>query len=36
MTFEPLLIAELAALGLATGFLAGLLGIGGEIGRAHV
>ena len=29
MTFEPLLIAELAALGLATGFLAGLLGIGG-------
>ena len=29
MTFEPLLIVELAALGLATGFLAGLLGIGG-------
>ena len=26
---DPLLIAELAALGLATGFLAGLLGIGG-------
>jgi len=26
---EPLLIAELAALGLFTGFLAGLLGIGG-------
>lgn len=29
MTFEPLLIIELATLGLATGFLAGLLGIGG-------
>ena len=29
MTLEPLLILELAALGLATGFLAGLLGIGG-------
>ena len=29
MTFEPLLILELAALGLATGYLAGLLGIGG-------
>lgn len=29
MPIEPLLIAELAALGLATGFLAGLLGIGG-------
>lgn len=29
MTIEPLLIAELAALGLCTGFLAGLLGIGG-------
>ena len=29
MTFEPLLILELAALGLCTGFLAGLLGIGG-------
>lgn len=29
MTFEPLLIVELAALGLVTGFLAGLLGIGG-------
>ena len=29
MTFEPLLIIELALLGLATGFLAGLLGIGG-------
>ena len=29
MTLEPLLIIELAALGLATGFLAGLLGIGG-------
>lgn len=27
--FEPLLIAELAALGLFTGFLAGVLGIGG-------
>ena len=26
---DPLLILELAALGLATGFLAGLLGIGG-------
>ncbi len=29
MTLEPLLIAELALLGIATGFLAGLLGIGG-------
>ena len=29
MTPEPLLILELAVLGLATGFLAGLLGIGG-------
>ena len=29
MPFEPLLIAELAVLGLGTGFLAGLLGIGG-------
>jgi uncharacterized membrane protein YfcA len=29
MTFEPLLIVELATLGLATGYLAGLLGIGG-------
>jgi uncharacterized membrane protein YfcA len=29
MPFEPLLIAELALLGLGTGFLAGLLGIGG-------
>ncbi|MFN3567256.1 MAG: TSUP family transporter, partial [Burkholderiaceae bacterium] len=29
MTLEPLLIAELIALGLFTGFLAGLLGIGG-------
>lgn len=29
MLLEPLLIAELAALGLCTGFLAGLLGIGG-------
>jgi len=29
MTFEPQLILEMAALGLATGFLAGLLGIGG-------
>jgi uncharacterized membrane protein YfcA len=29
MTFEPLLIVELALLGLGTGFLAGLLGIGG-------
>jgi uncharacterized membrane protein YfcA len=29
MTLEPLLIIELAALGLCTGFLAGLLGIGG-------
>jgi uncharacterized membrane protein YfcA len=29
MHLEPLLIVELAALGLATGFLAGLLGIGG-------
>ena len=29
MTLEPLLIIELLALGVATGFLAGLLGIGG-------
>ena len=29
MNLEPLLIAELALLGLSTGFLAGLLGIGG-------
>ncbi len=29
MNLEPLLIVELAALGLGTGFLAGLLGIGG-------
>jgi len=29
MLLEPLLIAELSALGLCTGFLAGLLGIGG-------
>jgi uncharacterized membrane protein YfcA len=29
MTLEPLLILELAALGIGTGFLAGLLGIGG-------
>jgi uncharacterized membrane protein YfcA len=29
MPFEPLLIAELATLGLCAGFLAGLLGIGG-------
>ena len=29
MNLEPLLIIELAALGLSTGFLAGLLGIGG-------
>jgi uncharacterized membrane protein YfcA len=29
MTFEPLIIAELSALGLVTGFLAGLFGIGG-------
>ncbi len=29
MSFEPLLILELAALGLSTGYLAGLLGIGG-------
>ena len=29
MTLEPLLIAELAVLGLCTGFLAGLLGLGG-------
>ena len=29
MNLEPLLIAQLALLGLATGFLAGLLGIGG-------
>ncbi len=29
MSFEPLLILELAVLGICTGFLAGLLGIGG-------
>lgn len=29
MNFDPVLIIELAALGLSTGFLAGLLGIGG-------
>ncbi len=29
MTFEPLLILELAVLGLATGYMAGLLGVGG-------
>ncbi|MDP3833186.1 MAG: TSUP family transporter, partial [Hydrogenophaga sp.] len=29
MPFDPLLILELAVLGLGTGFLAGLLGIGG-------
>lgn len=29
MTLEPLLIAQLAILGISTGFLAGLLGIGG-------
>jgi uncharacterized membrane protein YfcA len=29
MLFEPLLIIELATLGLCAGFLAGLLGIGG-------
>ena len=29
MSIEPLLIIELALLGLVTGFLAGLLGIGG-------
>ena len=29
MPIEPLLIFELAVLGVATGFLAGLLGIGG-------
>ena len=29
MTIEPLLVAELALLGVGTGFLAGLLGIGG-------
>ncbi|RZI98729.1 MAG: sulfite exporter TauE/SafE family protein, partial [Haliea sp.] len=29
MTLEPLLIIELALLGICTGFLAGLLGIGG-------
>jgi uncharacterized membrane protein YfcA len=29
MTLEPLLIIELAVLGIGTGFLAGLLGIGG-------
>lgn len=31
MLMEPLLIAELAVLGVATGFLAGLLGIGGAM-----
>jgi len=31
MLIEPLLIAELAVLGVATGFLAGLLGIGGAM-----
>ncbi|MEJ6022828.1 sulfite exporter TauE/SafE family protein [Ramlibacter sp. PS4R-6] len=31
MPVEPLLLAELAALGIATGFLAGLLGIGGAM-----
>lgn len=31
MTLEPLLIAELLALGSVTGFLAGLLGIGGSM-----
>ena len=31
MTIEPLLIAELALLGVLTGFLAGLLGIGGAM-----
>ena len=29
MTLEPLLILEMALLGVCTGFLAGLLGIGG-------
>jgi uncharacterized membrane protein YfcA len=29
MTLEPLLVFELALLGMCTGFLAGLLGIGG-------
>ena len=29
MLLEPLLVVELAVLGVATGFLAGLLGIGG-------
>ena len=29
MTFDPLLVIELLSLGLVTGFLAGLLGIGG-------
>src|SRR3954470_5931897 len=31
MPVEPLLLAELAALGIVTGFLAGLLGIGGAM-----
>ena len=31
MPFEPVLFAELGALGIATGFLAGLLGIGGAM-----
>jgi uncharacterized membrane protein YfcA len=31
MPLEPLLIAELLALGCVTGFLAGLLGIGGSM-----
>ena len=31
MPIEPVLIIELALLGLATGFLAGLLGIGGAV-----
>jgi uncharacterized membrane protein YfcA len=31
MTIEPLLIAELALLGVLTGFLAGLLGVGGAM-----
>ena len=31
MSISPLLLVELALLGLATGFLAGLLGIGGGI-----
>ncbi len=33
MPIEPVLIIELALLGLATGFLAGLLGIGGGAPR---